>query len=97
MDNNKGDASLDGSSLGPGREDTRYYLIGGSFRNKDNAEDFRNKLAEKGYDSEVLHEPDGLHKVTYQTCNSLKKAKAALEELEQEGINSWIYQPPEKE
>ena len=95
--NNKGEAPLDSASVSSERNDTRYYLIGGSFRNKDNAEDLRNKLAEKGYDSEVLHEPDGLHKVTYQTCNSLKQAKAALKELEQKGINSWIYQPPEKE
>jgi len=74
----------------------RYYLIGGSFRNKDNAEDFRKKLMNKGYDARVLDEPDGLHKVSYLTCKSLKKAQAELKKLEQKGINSWIYKPPEK-
>jgi len=72
----------------------QYYLIGGSFRNKNNAEDFREKLLKKGFDAEILHESNGLHKVSYRTCKSLNKAQAELKKLEQKGIDSWIYQPP---
>ena len=75
----------------------QYYLIGGSFRNRENAEDFRQNLVKKGYDAQVLNESDGLHKVSYHTCKSLKKAQAELKKLEQKGINSWIYQPPENQ
>jgi len=74
--------------------DHQYFLIGGSFRNKDNADEFRKELIKKGYDARVLHEPDGLHKVSYLTCKSLKKAQLELKKLEKKGHDAWIYQPP---
>lgn len=73
----------------------QYYLIGGSFRKKENAEDLQKRLLKKGYDdAEVLHETDGLHKVSYTTCRSLEKAQDELNKLGEKGVDSWIYQPP---
>ena len=72
----------------------QYHLIGGSFKNKDNAEDLKQKLQEQGYRAQVLSSDNGLHKVAYGSFSSLKKAKAEWKQLEQKGEKTWIYKEP---
>ena len=71
-----------------------YHLIGGSFREKENAEDLKQKLLDQGYQAKVLSSPNGLHKVSYGSFSSLKKAKAELKRLEKSGRKTWIYKEP---
>jgi HlyD family secretion protein len=72
----------------------QYHLIGGSFREKENAEDLRQKLQDQGFSAKVLSSQNGLHKVAYGSFSSLKKAKTELKRLEQSGRKTWIYKEP---
>ena len=72
----------------------QYHLIGGSFKNKNNAEELKKNLLDQGYQAKVLSSDNGLHKVAYGSFASLKKAKDVRKRLEQKGEKTWIYVNP---
>jgi len=65
------DQKLNNSTVGPKKalttnEASKYYIIGGAFRNKENADRLVATLREKGYDAaHAGTNPNGLHIVSY--------------------------------
>lgn len=69
----------------------KYHLIAGCFSSISNANHFVASLTEEGYDSRVIGENEhGLHMVTYRTYDSQSEALKALNDLDSQGISSWI-------
>jgi cell division septation protein DedD/nucleoid DNA-binding protein len=69
----------------------KYYLVAGSFKKRQNAVDFRKKLLEQGYNSEMIGERDGMHAVSYASFREKSKAQAELRRLRQEkGLTTWL-------
>lgn len=70
-----------------------YYLIAASFKNEQNAVDYKDKLAGENYPAVMLNKPDSdFFFVAYNQFGSLNQAKVALADIvEQENENAWIY------
>jgi len=70
-----------------------YYLIAGSFKNEQNAMDFKDKLAENNHPAVLLNKPDSdFFFVAYDRFSNLDQAKAALSDIVQnENDSAWIY------
>lgn len=70
-----------------------YYIIGGSFRQKENAVDFRDKLEEEGYDPLIIDKTDSdMFFVTYRGYDDLGTAKSALADIRQyQNSDAWLY------
>lgn len=68
-----------------------YYIIGGSFRIKTNAELKLNKIISSGYDSTYLmQEENGLLRLVLYRFSSKKEAESKMEEIKEKGIDVWI-------
>lgn len=68
-----------------------YYIIGGSFRIKTNAELKLNKIISSGYDSTYLmQEENGLLRVVLYRFSSKEEAESKMEEIKEKGIDVWI-------
>lgn len=84
----KQQAARQGQAASTGK---KYYLVAGSFKKRQNAVDFRKKLLEQGYDSEMIGERDGMHAVSYASFRDKGKAQAELRRLRQEkGLTTWL-------
>jgi cell division protein FtsN len=70
-----------------------YYIIGGSFRVMENAEEHKSELAEKGFDPSIIKMQDtDIHLVTYQGYDNLDSAKKGLADIRQhENSEAWVY------
>lgn len=68
----------------------KYYIVAGSFRKKQNAINFRNKLQKEGYKSELIGERNGMHAVSYSSFQSKAKAQAELSMFRRKGIQAWL-------
>jgi nucleoid DNA-binding protein/cell division protein FtsN len=69
----------------------KYYIVAGSFKKKQNAIDFREELINKGYNSEMIGERNGMHAVSYASFNSKSRAENELQRLrDEEGVKAWI-------
>jgi len=70
-----------------------YYLIAGSFKNEQNAIDYKDKLAGNNYPAVLLNKPDSdFFFVAYDRFSNLDHAKAALADIVQnENDSAWIY------
>jgi len=68
-----------------------YYIIGGSFKEKQNAEDFKGKLRKEGFNSMILKKGNYMF-VAYQKYQNLDSAKTAISEIQQhQNANAWLY------
>lgn len=67
-----------------------YYVIGGCFSKKSNAENMVSDYITKGYDAEIVDINKDLYRVSISKKNSRKAAKALLKELKKEGVSTWI-------
>ena len=84
----KQQAARQGQAASTGK---KYYLVAGSFKKRQNAVDFRKKLLEQGYDSEMICEREGMHAVSYASFREKSKAQAELRRLRQEkGLTTWL-------
>lgn len=70
-----------------------YYLIAGSFKNEQNAIDFKDRLAANNYPAVLFNKPDSdFYFVAYDRFSNLDHAKAALADIVQnENDGAWIY------
>jgi nucleoid DNA-binding protein len=69
----------------------KYYVVAGSFKNKQNAVNFHKKLLNQGYDSEMIGERDGMHAVSYASFQSKNRAQRELQRLRNdEGVQAWL-------
>ncbi|MGM0497003.1 MAG: SPOR domain-containing protein [Bacteroidota bacterium] len=71
-------------------EGKKFYIVAGSFRKKQNAVNFRDKLQEQGYNSELIGERNDMHAVSYSSFDSKAKAEAELNMLRKKGIQAWL-------
>lgn len=69
----------------------RYYLVGGCFKKKSNAEGFLQSLLEKGFPASLIDKHKGLHRIGISGFDSRKQAKLARKKiLKEHGISSWV-------
>ncbi|NGP76374.1 hypothetical protein G3570_07010 [Balneolaceae bacterium YR4-1] len=70
-----------------------YYVIAGSFKNEQNAVDFKDRLATNNYPAVLFNKPDSdFFFVAYDRFSNLNHAKAALADIVQnENDGAWIY------
>ena len=69
----------------------KYYIVAGSFKKKQNAVNFHQNLLNKGYDSEMIGERDGMHAVSYASFQNKSRAKRELQRLRnEEGVQAWL-------
>ena len=74
-------------------DDFEYFIIGASFTNRENAERYRDDLAEKGFNAMIINEPGSrFHFVAYNGFRSIADAQKGLADI-QEYYNSeaWLY------
>jgi nucleoid DNA-binding protein len=82
--------SREKTSATSGTKDKKFYIVAGSFRKKQNAINFRKKLQEEGYNSELIGERNGMHAVSYDSFQSKAKAQAELSAYRKKGIKAWL-------
>ncbi len=72
--------------------DKKYYIVAGSFKSLENAENLVAKLNTKGYQPELFGTtPKGLHMVSYESYDSKQDASSALRKIMREANPSaWI-------
>ena len=77
----------------------RYYLIGGSFKSKENADEYLEKATRKGYHPIYLGQIGNFHVVALAAFTSEKKAVQAKDSVlkldPQSGI--WVFEPRQPE
>lgn len=62
-------------NLDPDRPVANYYVIGGSFQERSNAERFYGQLDEQGYEAELLQQAEnGFYRVAFQGFDTLESA-----------------------
>ncbi|MFA6260044.1 MAG: hypothetical protein WC760_01135 [Bacteroidia bacterium] len=77
-------------------ESGHYYIIGGVFCKKRNAEHFKAELTRKGYHAEVLINPAiQCQRVSYASFTSRSEAEQKLREIKSgENAEAWLLQTP---
>lgn len=69
-----------------------YYIVAASFKNEQNAVDYKDKLADENYPAVMLNKPDSdFFFVAYNQFGSLDQAKVALQDIAEQNENAWIY------
>ncbi len=69
-----------------------YYVIVGSFKNKDFAQNYSEKIKNLGYEGKIVEGPWDFYLVTYGTFNTLRNSLPALQKARQNvATESWVY------
>ncbi|MBC8147881.1 MAG: SPOR domain-containing protein [Bacteroidetes bacterium] len=70
----------------------KYYIVAGCFSSMANAEKYRNKLKEEGFEASIQGQtPKGLHRVCFNGYESQSEAFKALNKINSSGKNNgWI-------
>lgn len=74
-------------------EENRYFVIGGSFKELANAQEYMQQMKDEGYSPENLGVFNGLYRISIQGFASMNDAKTTLNSLRQENPKSgyWIH------
>lgn len=68
-----------------------YFVVGGAFKEKENAQSFVKELKGKGYDASIFTQSGELHLVAYGGYNTETAAKEALENVKsREKAGAWL-------
>ena len=69
-----------------------YHVIGGVFSSEENAERYQDALIGLGYHSQLVGtNKRGMHRVSYESFESWRKAEAFLESIQKtENPSAWI-------
>jgi hypothetical protein len=68
-----------------------YFVIGGCFGKKSNAERLVETFIDKGYEAMIVDQNKGLHRVSFGKYSSRKEAKKAKKAMKNtEGISVWV-------
>ena len=79
------------TSIEPVSLEKGYFVIGGCFGKKSNAERLVKKFVDKGYEAMIVDQNKGLHRVSFGKYSSRKEAKKAKKEIKNtEGISVWV-------
>jgi len=68
----------------------RYSVVVGSFSNRDNADNFTDKLKGLGYEIIVVQNEQGLYRVITHTTNSIDNAVQQVKKIRTKYADSWI-------
>jgi len=69
----------------------RYYIIGGSFKSEQNAENYIKKLKNKGYDSEKIEKIGEFHTVSIKSADTKEEALVELKKIKKDvEPNAWL-------
>jgi len=69
----------------------KFYIVAGSFKKRENAQSFRKKLVDQGYDAEMIGERNGMHAVSYASFQNKSQAQAELRRLRnQKELSAWL-------
>ena len=74
-------------------QDHRYFIIGGSFRDENNAERFVKQKTNEGFDARNIGFIKGLHYIALDSFETFSEAKSAQMKIKTEspGSGVWIY------
>lgn len=79
------------SSIEPVYLEKGYFVIGGCFGKKSNADKLVGNFIDKGYQARIVDQNKGLHRVAFGKYNSRKEAKKAKKEIKNtEGFSAWV-------
>lgn len=80
------------TSLTPEKNIGLYHIIGGCFGEKENAEDFVDRLKMRGYDSGILDVNKGLYRVRIESYSDYERALSNLTSMREDGTfpNAWM-------
>lgn len=67
-----------------------FYIVGGSFTLKQNAQRFAKGLKKKGYDAEILENNEGMFRVTYHKDADSLTAASFMQDVRSENQSAWI-------
>jgi cell division protein FtsN len=68
-----------------------YFVIGGCFADKVNAETFVSDLKSKGFDAQLVDFHQGLHRVAFGQYDSRNDAKSAKSDITSSGeFSAWV-------
>ena len=77
--------------VAPTENTDRYFLIGGSFREEENANTFIEMMKKEGFEPQNLGVFNGLHRISIQSFSTFQEAKNKLNELRTEDSKSGIW------
>jgi len=87
LDDTASKTELKGTAIQRGK----YYIVAGSFRNENFAENFAEKLKKQGYKAEKLTRPNGMFAVSYASYKDKQKALAEINYLTKEkNLKAWL-------
>ena len=74
-------------------EDFQYFIIGGSFKNEDNAKKYLQQLSEQGYSGKDLGIFKGLHRIAMKGFSNMAEAQKELNSMLSKNPQSgvWIH------
>jgi nucleoid DNA-binding protein len=77
----------------PTTEELRYFIIGGSFKNEENANKYLRQLTEQGYSGKDLGVFNGLHRIAMKGFATMAEAQKELNEMRNQNPQSgvWIH------
>jgi hypothetical protein len=79
------------SSIEPISLEKGYFVIGGCFGEKSNADRLVETFVDKGYEAMIVDQNKGLHRVSFGKYSSRKEAKKAKKEIKNtEGLSAWV-------
>ena len=67
-----------------------YFVIGGCFGKKSNADKMVEDFLKKGFAAEIIDKNKDLYRVSIAHLSSRKEAKKVKEQLKEDGVSSWI-------
>lgn len=74
-------------------DEKAYFVIIGSFRNKDNADRYKETIKSKGFEPVILLSETGLHRVSVDSYNMESEARARIMQIRsqfQEHEDTWL-------
>jgi len=71
-----------------------FHLIGGSFSEASNAENFVSELKSKGFPAHVVGYFNGLHMVSVKSFASRAEAMAEISAIQNEASGAWLFKYP---
>lgn len=69
----------------------KFHIVAGSFKKRENAVNYRDKLREQGFDAELIGERDGMHAVSYASFTKKAEATKEMNRIKnEEGLQAWL-------
>lgn len=71
-----------------------FHVVGGSFGEQSNAENFVNELKGKGYPSHIVGEFNGMHMVSVKSFSDKSEAVNFISTVQQDAPKAWLFKHP---